>query len=51
MLCKPSIKSFIHLIEHKIKQIETRDERWGQVNIPSDGHLDIVFRPDGIGCR
>jgi hypothetical protein len=51
MLCKLPIKGIVNLIKDKIKEIETRNQGRGQVDIPRNGQIDIVSRPNWIcGC-
>ena len=49
MLSKPAIELLVHVVEHQIQQIESRDERRRQVKVLRDGLVPIVLRPDGIG--
>lgn len=50
MLRQPPIQRLIHIIKHKIQQVESRNERWWQIDVLRDGLRAVVFGPDGIGC-
>lgn len=52
MLSQPPIDVLVNLVEHKVQQVETGDQRRGQVDITRDGHIDIVFGPNRVGgCK
>ena len=42
------VQIFIHCIQHKIQQIESRDQGRRQINVSRYGQVGIVFRVDGV---
>jgi len=51
MLGKPPIAHLVDLIQNKIKEIESRDQRWGKINVGGNGEFGVVSGVDGIsGC-
>jgi hypothetical protein len=49
MFSELSIKNLVHLVEYKIQQVESGNECRRQVNVPSNRHFYVVFRPNWIG--
>mmetsp|Transcript_8350 Transcript_8350/g.18191 ORF Transcript_8350/g.18191 Transcript_8350/m.18191 type:complete len:313 (-) Transcript_8350:1741-2679(-) len=39
----------VGLVEHQIDEVESREERGGQVDVLDDGALGVVLRVDGVG--
>ena len=50
VLGKPAIKGIVYLIEDEIQKVESRDERWREVDVTCNGQIHVIFRADRIGC-
>jgi hypothetical protein len=50
VLGKPAVKGIIHLIEDEIEKVESRDERWWEVDVTCNRQVHVIFRADGVGC-
>jgi len=52
VLCELPVKGIVDLIKDEIEKIKTRDKGWRQVDVPRNGQIDIVSRPNWIcGCQ
>ena len=43
MLCKFPVEHLVNLVEHQVQEIETGDQRGGEVYVLSDCRVYIVF--------
>lgn len=43
MLGQFTIEGFVHFVEDKIEEIEAGNERRWEIDVTSDGEVDIVF--------
>jgi hypothetical protein len=50
MLGEPAVKGIVHLIEDEIEKVESRDERWWEVDVACNRQIHVIFRADGVGC-
>lgn len=48
MLCELAVERLIDVIEHKVQQIETGDERRREVDVARYGLFWVVFGPDRV---
>lgn len=49
MLSEPSVKSFVHLVENEIEEIESGNEGWREVDILGYGLGTVVLGADRVG--
>jgi hypothetical protein len=49
MLRQSAVANLVHIVEHKVQKVETRDERRWQVDVARDGPFTNVFGANGVG--
>ena len=50
VLGKPAVKGTVHSIQNEIQKVESRDERWWEVDVTCNRQVLVIFRVNGIGC-
>ena len=43
MLGQFAIEGFVHFVEDEIEKVEAGDERRWEIDVASDGEVDVVF--------
>ena len=43
VLCESAVEGLVDLVEDEVEEVEAGNERWWEVDVASDGEVDVVL--------